>query len=188
MADWPGYAVPLPPILTPYSMVSTSSACLMILGAGGVGNAASSTWPVANKAYFYPFMTTAFAAVKRMFFWVGATSTGHIDVGIYDFAKNLISHAGTTTMSATTGTLQILDVTDFTLPPGRYLLAAACDTASGTAFRTASLADEVGLPSLPIYEQTGLTLANLPDPCNPVLSTDSTLFYPIFGLDLRGTL
>lgn len=188
MADFPNYAMPPPPVL---SVLHPEVAGVVASGQGAnvLFGATSQAWLAANTAYFFPFVMTAPATVYGFFFWVGATSTGHIDVGIYDWGKNLVSHAGTTTMSATTGTLQILDVTDFTLNPGRYLLAGACDTTSGTVFRpTTSPADELALSSGPVYEQTGLTLANLPDPAAPVVSANATPCYAAFGIQFRSTL
>lgn len=134
---------------------------------------ASTAWPANNKAYFYPVTLNDWVTVYQMFFYVGATSSGNIDVGIYDSQKNKIITSGSTAMSATINTIQTINTTDTVLPPGEYLVAGACSTTGGTCFRCTNIAaDEIFLPSSVAYEQT--TALALPDPCNPVPITDAS--------------
>jgi hypothetical protein len=136
---------------------------------------------VNNKAYYYPFRLSDWGLARQLLFWVGATSSGNIDVGVYDSQKNLIVSAGSTAMSATVNTVQELNITDTLLPPGDYLLGVACSTTGGTCFQTGSASsDEAMLSMVPIYEQTS-ALA-LPDPCVPVLCTDAAPFIWVAGI------
>jgi hypothetical protein len=160
----------------------------LAVGAGTAGNdlgsAASGSWSVNNKAYFYPFRLQSHAVAYQLLFWVGATSSGNIDVGIYDSQKNLVVSSGSTAMSATVNTVQELNITDTALPPGDYLLAGACSTTGGTCFRVASN-DELALASYPVYEQT-LALA-LPNPCTPVACTDTAPMRWVIGIQFVPT-
>jgi len=179
--DFPAAILPPFPILTPWVAESAGPA-IFGLGGGGIGTATSSTWPANNLALFYPFKLADWATVYQLFFWVGATSSGNIDVGIYDSQKNRIVSAGTTAMSATVNTIQELNVTDTVLGPGSYLLGAACSTTVGTGFRVTNT-DEVYLPSFPGYEQA--TALPLPDPCVPVVNTQANVTVFVAGAQLR---
>lgn len=153
---------------------------------GALGGATSQAWPANNKAYYYPFTLGTWVTLYQFYFWVGATSSGNIDVGVYTAEKQKIISAGSTGMSATVNTVQTLNVTDTVLPPGDYLVAGACSTTAGTCFRSSqALADEIALSLLPIYEQAS-ALA-LPDPAVPVLSTDATIGIWAFGMICQPT-
>lgn len=184
MAEWPGYYRPAPPVLTTghaqlagMGAISVSQSCL--------GFATSATWDSANRAYFYPFHLNSWETAYQLLFWVGATSSGNVCVAIYDSQKNRVVTSGSTGMSATVNTVQELNITDTTLPPGDYLIAAACDNTTGTCFRMNSIADELTLPSFPVYEQSGLTAATLTDPGVPVVCTQATIVSYIFGIQFR---
>lgn len=181
--DFPAYRMPPPPILHPFlpqmqgrsgaSMGTTLDACTSI---AWIGN---------NQAIFLPFTLTDWTVAYQLLFWVGATSNGNIDVGIYDSQKNRIVSAGSTAMSATVNTVQELNITDTTLPPGDYLLAGVCSTTTGTVFRRSPglATDEGTLSALVIYEQA--TALPLPDPCAPTVTTNATPFVPVIGVQLR---
>lgn len=149
--------------------------------AGQLGAGVSTAWPANNKAYFYPFTLGIWVTVYQLFFWVGATSSGTIDVGIYDDQKNKIITAGSTAMSATINTVQTLNVTDTVLAPGDYFVAGVCSTTGGTCFRAGNAAaDEIFLATGVAYEQA-VGSSTLPDPCTPVAVTDATPSVWSFG-------
>lgn len=179
--DFPTYRMPPPPILTPFHPDSLG---LTLPGAGltPLGSSTSSAWPADNLALFYPFRLYDWATAYQLLFWVGATSSGNIDVGIYDSQKNLIVSSGSTAMSATVNTVQELNITDTVLPPGDYLLGMVCSTTVGTAFG-ASGVDELALSTLTVYEQG--TALPLPDPCAPVISTMATPTRFVCGIQFR---
>jgi hypothetical protein len=135
---------------------------------------------------FVPFTIESFGTAYQLLFFVGLVSSGNIDVGIYDAQKNLIVSAGSTAMSATTSTVQELNIADTVLAPGNYLLAAACDNTTGTVFRIPT-ADELLLPALPVYEQAGLTAAALTNPGVPVITTLSSTTIPAIGIQFRSS-
>jgi hypothetical protein len=183
VSDWPALQLPPPPILTPFSPDSLGLV-LANSGVSGMQVIASGTWPFANRAYFYPFTLPGFATVYQLLFWVGATSAGNIDVGIYDDEKNRLVSAGSTAMSATVNTWQELNVTDTPLPPGEYLLAAVASSSTGTFMRNTFTTDEAGLSAVPIYSQDTAG-PPLPDPCAPVITTDATPPVAGIGIQLR---
>lgn len=171
MTDFPGLELPPPPVITPFHYDSLGSV-IQSGGGGPLSGVSSATWPVNNKAFYYPFRLTSFATCYQLLFWVGATSSGNIDVAIYDQQKNRVVSSGSTAMSATVNTVQELNITDTDMKPGDYLLAGACSTTSGTCFRSSVPGDEITLPMMAIYEQT--TALPLPDPGVPVVTTDAT--------------
>ena len=109
--DFPNHALPAGPILTPYSrefglqINNTSSA-------NALHAAASRAWAITNKAYYYHFRLSTFEMVHQLLWFVGTTSNGNIDVGIYTAEGKLKISAGTTAMSVTTSTIQEINFAD----------------------------------------------------------------------------
>lgn len=184
MADFPAPSLPAPPILTPFHPDSIGSAN-QILNNSSAAAAASATWAAANTGFFYPFTLTQFATAYKLLFYVGATSSGNIDMGIYDSQFNRIVSMGSTAMSASTNAVQALDITDTLLSPGDYFLAVACDNTTGTCFRIAVSADEVALSSFPIYQKGSLTGPTLPNPVTVVTTTQGTPPIYFVGIQFR---
>src|SRR3990167_8517254 len=106
--DWPNYRLPPPPILTPFNPDSLGLSTQSV-STHTIGDSSSFTWLTANKAYYWPFVLYDWAVAYQLLFFVGATSSGNLDVGIYDSEKNLIVSAGSTAMSATVSTVQELN-------------------------------------------------------------------------------
>ena len=182
MAEWPEYYMPAPAIL-----ITVCEDSLAGFTTSPVGSAGSVAWTVANAGYFYPFRLTARATVYQLLFFVGGTSSGNIDMAIYDSQKNRIVSAGSTAMSATVNTVQELNITDTVLAPGDYFLAVAVDNETGTGFKIAAPLDEIGFSTCPIYTQTGLTAAALPDPGAPVFTTETSPPIWLVGMQLVPT-
>jgi hypothetical protein len=183
MSDFPYDPMPAPPILTPYHMESIGGP-LAALGFH-LGNATSAAWPSADRALFFPFTLSSWATAYQLLFFVGATSSGNIDMGIYNSQNGRIVSAGSTAMSATVNTIQELNITDTVLAPGDYLLGVVCSSGTGTTFTSTSLGDELGLQTWPVYEQA--TALPLPDPCVPVLSTLTSPLVVVCGIQFVPT-
>ncbi len=184
MADFPSNAVALPGG-SPYAAPILLDGWTTNVGVLSNGAATASTaWPANNKAYFYPVSLGVFVTVYNFYFWVGATSSGNIDVGVYDSEKNLLVAAGSTAMSATISTIQVVPCTDTVLSPGDYLIGGVCSTTVGTCLRsTNTMADELFMPTQAVYEQA--TALPLPNPCVPVLTTDASPVIWAFGAICR---
>ncbi len=185
--DFPAYKMPPPPILTPFHPDSMGMMLAAELFSGTIstmGQAISAAWPANNKAYYYPFRLTDHATAVQLLFMVGGTSSGNIDVGIYDAECRLIISAGTTAMSATIDTVQEINITDTPLAPGEYFLGVACSTTGGTGFRAVGN-DELAFGVCPVYEQA--TALPLPDPAVPVLCTDTAVSIWVCGIQFVPT-
>ncbi len=166
--DWPRPIFVAPTIMHPHHPDALGGALV-----AAVLNAVTATpWVVANKAYYYPFKLYDWATVYQLMFFVGSASSGNVDIGIYDGQGNRIVSAGSTAMSATANTIQVINVTDTVLPPGDYFLALARDTTSGNQYAT-GIADELGLSQFPIYEEA--SAFPLPATATPVKCTDNTV-------------
>ena len=179
--DLPEQSAPVSRVLTLWSPESIGNP---VRGAGreALGSIASIAWTANNLAYYYPFRLTTHETAYQLLFWVGATSSGNIDVGIYDDQYKRIVSAGTTAMSATVNTVQELNIADTALKPGNYFLGASCSTTAGTTFGVI-MNDEWAMSALQIYEQA--TALPLPDPAVPVLTTQGSCLLVAIGIQFH---
>jgi hypothetical protein len=185
MGDWTDNRRPVSPVLTPWSPESLGHLTNLI-SAGNLAGATTQTWSTNNLAYLYPFTLTDWATARELFWFVGGTSSGNIDVGIYTSQGQLIVGAGTTAMSATVNTVQILPITDTELPPGDYFLAGACSTTAGTVMGVKP-SDELLFCSHPVYDWAtgGLPLGAT---ASPALSTNTTPLIAAIGIQFHTTM
>ena len=91
----------------------------------GIERTGSGTWPVTNLAIYIPFTVTEQITIKRILVRVG-TSSGNIDVGIYDTDGTRRVSSGSTAMAAAY-TTQSVDIADTALSPGTYYMAMVVD-------------------------------------------------------------
>lgn len=180
--DFPADPRPPSPILTPYSIESLGP--VLNAASTSLRLATSGAWPSANLAFAYPFVLYAPATVYQLLWYVGTTSNGNVDVGIYDSQFNRILSSGSTAMSATVSVVQELNVTDTVLMPGEYFLAGACSSATGTIFRN-STTDEIMLSLVPVYEMA--SAFPLPAKLTAVVSTQTSVIIPAIGIQFVPT-
>ena len=133
-ALWAPPTIPAPATINPSRIESLSTA-----GVAPLRTTASTAWPAANRAIFVPFILSSPMLVTQLFALIGAISSGNIDVGIYDRAGTKIVSSGSTVMG-TINVLQLFNITDVVLGPGRYFMACAVANATGTVFAGASTA------------------------------------------------
>lgn len=183
MSDWPRAAMPVPAILTPWSSEAFGDA-LNGSTATALANPLSRAWPANNQAIYIPFRIASPGLARQLLFLVGATSSGNIDMGIYTSQKNLIVSAGSTAMSASTNTVQELNIADTWLNPGEYILGVSCSTTSGTVFGHV-FNDEVSVAMATTYEEA--SALPLPATATPVISTNATPLIPMVGIQFVGT-
>lgn len=88
----------------------------------------------ANMAYFIPIVVPQKVTVYNMAAWIGATKSGHIDLGVYDEFGNRLVSTGSTEVT-TVSELMILSITATPLPPSVYFLAVAMDNGTMTLER-----------------------------------------------------
>lgn len=97
---------------------------------GLLGNVANGTWPSANLGIFIPFTIQQTRIAYSLFYAAGTTSSGNLDMGIYDEAGNRLVSNGAVAEGAIS-TNVTLNIADTTLTPGRYYLGMACDGTAG---------------------------------------------------------
>jgi len=130
------------------------------------GIAAGTAWPVAKLAFFMPITLYDTVTVQRILVLIGPTSSGNLDVGIYDESGNKKVNAGTTVVGVANA-VQSITLTATTLAPGRYYLAIVVDNATATISSVGNVPNrQVG-----VKEQT---LAALPLPTTAAFSESAT--------------
>jgi hypothetical protein len=176
----------LPPLCTihpwsPEAMGPQLNAWNLGISNGGTGSLA---WFRANMALFIPFKLTNPTTAKQLFIYNGATASGNVDVGLYTEAGVRLTSAGSTAQAGTNA-LQVFDIPDVTLGPGRFYLAMALNNTTGTVFRN-TLGNAGQGNYLGMLKQDSA----FPLPATATfatLGTDSARL-PIFGLTTRSLI
>jgi len=150
----------------------------------GLLAASGTTWQANNLAYYYPFTLYDWATAYQLLFFVGATASGNVDVGIYDSQKHLVVSSGSTAMG-TANTVQQLNIADTVLAPGDYLLGVACSSTSGTSFIIGGFSDENLVTATVFYEEA--SALPLPATCAPVVTTRSSVQVVVCGIQFVPT-
>lgn len=168
MSDMPNQSMPAPAVLTPWSVEG-------IAGLRGYGTTpsltaglSSQTWPVANTALIYGFSLHSHEIARKLLRLNGTTPSGNVDIGIYDGECRLIVSTGLTAVSGASA-IQVFDIDDTHLGPGRYWLAATA-TSTAASIYGATISDE-NLGSAMVYEAALGTGNPLPSTIVPVLAT-----------------
>lgn len=139
MAEWPAsYAQPMGG-----HVISASSPESLGVALVGITGQASASWPVANTAYFVPFVLSRAITIAQMFCLNGTAVSGNVDVGIYSADGARLVSSGSTAQSGTS-TIQLFDIADTTIGPGQFYLAMVMDNTTGTHGRFAPAASAVG--------------------------------------------
>lgn len=154
---------------------------LAVQGDLGLGSSGS-TWPTANKAVFVPFRIAEPLLVTKLFAWNGATASGNLDIGIYDENGVRLVSTGSTPQSGTNA-LQVIDVTDTWIGPGRFYLALALDGTSGTIVRN-NLGSAIYAQMHGLAEMTSA----FPLPATATLASTSITLLHAFGLVGEGAV
>jgi hypothetical protein len=129
----------------------------------------TSAWPLAKLALFAPITLYDTVTVQRILVQIGGTSSGNLDVGIYDESGNKKVSAGTTAMGAANA-VQSISLTATVLAPGRYYLAIAVDNVTAVLYNASSVFNR----QAGVKEQT---LAALPLPTTASYSENATRQY-----------
>jgi hypothetical protein len=130
----------------------------------GVSTPSSNNYIAANTGVFIPFGLVEATTFTKMFWANGSAVTGNLDVGLFQEDGTLIVSAGTTAQ-ATISTLQVVDITDTSLPRGRYYLGITSDTSAVGQKITSTILVAAGIcQALGILQDTS---------CAPPLSTNA---------------
>ena len=146
-------------------------------------NAASAAaWPSANLAIYIPIRVPVRCVARSLWYASGSTSNGNVDMGLYDAAGDAIISA-TGASKANGGEVQIFDVTDTTVGPGRYYLALVSDSGTSTFYRIA--------PAAPLCAAWGVLTETsaYPLPATATWAVPQTLAYlPVMGMSYQAVL
>lgn len=175
--DFPSIGVVPPPVLTTFHIDGRAG-----YPASTLFGSTSSAWPTANLALYYPFRLYSFATAYQLLVLIGATSTGNVDVGIYDAQKNLIVSSGSTACGAI-NTVQEFDITNTVLAPGDYMLGLAFSTNTATTFVGTAANDELILGGVVVYEEA--SAMPLPSTATPVVTTLDVPRMSLAGIQFR---
>jgi hypothetical protein len=114
----------LPLFITPYSTWSIGRETTVSLSAP-----ASSTWPVANQAYFIPLtLPWPYPVVRLWWFNGSAVTSTNMDIGIYTLDGIRLYSSGSTAESGVSAPQFVVPTSPILLTPGRYYMALACST------------------------------------------------------------
>jgi hypothetical protein len=154
-----------------------------VAGATGksmVENAASGSWPNANRATYVGFEVLDTLILTQFYVLNGAgAAAGNVDMAVYTAdGRRLISAGSTAQSNPSANTFQIFDVTDTELAPGMYFLGICFSSASATVFRTTGASQIIE----GIQEQA--TAFPLPDPAT-FSSTISNAILPVCGFTTK---
>lgn len=175
MSDWP--TPTLPPFRVIHSHSEEALGFQLLSAIGGL--APSSQTMSQNLIHYVPFRIDVASTAVKMYYVVGSTSNGNVDMGLYDYEWNYLISSGSTAQGST-ATLQELDITDTLLLPGRYWMAIVSNSTTAT-FYGSGVVDELAFPALPAYTQA----STFPLPTSTATvakTTASTPVIPFIGV------
>lgn len=177
MGDWPeSNAVTLPgPVIS--SIGPESMAHDICLNTGLT--AASATWPSASRTIYVGTVIERVTTVLQMFTYNGATASGNVDIGIYDYQGNRLVSMGATAQSGTS-VIQLYNITNTTLAPGRYFLAMSLSNTTGTFLRVAVQTQQA---KFCLMYQDASSL-----PATMGFTDVASAYLPVFGAVVAGTI
>lgn len=124
------------PMVSPFSFGWSPLSTMMALSA----LPSSGAFDTAGRAAYYPILVPTTCIIRRLWWANGSTvsATYNVDVGVYadsGYAPGVRLVSTGSTAQGTASQIQFVDVTDVTLPPGRYWLAIVCSSTSASFFR-----------------------------------------------------
>src|SRR5215831_10212596 len=141
---------------------------------GGQNFFTSGAYPAVSKCIFMPITLQVPILVKQFWYYVN-TSSGNIDIGVYDIAGNRKASAGSTAMAGAS-VVTAIDVTDFELDAGNWFLGISVDNTTAALFRSA-------LPAS-AYRASGVQeqLSTFPLANPATFANPTSAYLPVFGL------
>jgi hypothetical protein len=145
--------------------------------------AQSTVYTPGSRCIFVPFTIDQIVTAYQMYTHNGTTAANAIDVGIYDKAMNsLVTHGGAN--QAGTSNLQLFDITDTILVPGRYFMGLSMNGSPPTGTFCNWGAQARHLRLVGCLEK----LSTYPLPTGAVTTTTvANAFLPHFGVILQTT-
>jgi hypothetical protein len=180
-ASQPAIAFLPPPMISTFSAYHSVGGELQPISAG----VSSNVWPSANRAIYVPIYFDRPMLITKLFVQNGATSTGNLDVGIYDStgASNApgarLASSGSTAQG-TVSTVQEFDITDLQVGRGVYYAAMAGSSGTATYWsQTFNVVTYMGMLGC-LQEATALPL-----PATATAVACTTAYLPMIGIAFR---
>ena len=172
MSDWPAYL----PIPRQRTVVCPAYDTLIDQGVP-----ASTAWPTANTAYFFPFRIEQSALIVKLWWLNGTNITGNRDAGIYTEDGTRVVSTGSTA-AGTASLVKEVDTTDTMLAPGVYYMALASDSTTGRIARAS--------PGIPECKAMGMAemASAFALPATVTFATIATSYISVCGYATRVTI
>jgi hypothetical protein len=167
--------VPLLPLL---SSLPTSYIALP----GGLALAAG-TWPATDLIVYVPLVIAEDCTVLRVWWANGNSTTGNVNLGLYDASGSKLWECGSTAQGGGTNRVQFVDITDEAVTAGFYYIALQASSTSTQIVRTQPTV--VNATAAGIYQEAAGSFAL---PSTAGFAAASHAYIPVFGLDLRGAV
>jgi len=174
--DFPGGNTPLPVLLhtfTRWGVVADYFALQANL------TPASSTWPVANTAFYLPMYIPFPYPVRRIFWFNGSSVTStNMDAGIYSESGVRLYSTGSVAASGVSALQYVSLGTELLLMPGRYYFALA-DSST-----TANRGGQAAAGTVSRNRQVGILqeASALPLPANMTGAQVANAYVPVVGV------
>lgn len=172
MGDWPKNYV----VRHAYHTLSAESLGDKLAGQG-LDPRQTSLVPVANRVIYIPVVLPVPIVAKRLFHLNTGTISGNIDVGVYNDALAKVVSSGSTLMAGT-GVLQFFNITDTSLPSGRYYFAVTVDNTLARFNGPTLVAGQPGMMGIFMETTVGF---GLPATATPV--TGAAAAFTIVGME-----
>lgn len=161
--------------------ITTGSSCSiggMAIKGNGVN--AGTAWPFANTALFVPFRLAAPFTFNTLFV-VNGTSSGNLDLGIYNADGTKLISTGSVASAANVATYS---VTTTTLPAGLYYIAMAADNTTIAPFAFNTLGNAAFMRMCGLAQQGSA----LPLPATATFAAYTAVMVPYIGLSARSVI
>lgn len=145
---------------------------------------ASSAFPTAATAYFFPVKLSRARTYTKAWWLNGATAAGNVDVGIYTISGTTATRVVASTAVAQAGVSDIQVATTFTtttIGPGLYYIALSASLATATFWRS-------NLNSMLLRGLVFQAATSHPLPATATVAAISSSYVPVFGFAERATV
>lgn len=139
-------------------------------------------YPSANLAIYVPVRVLRRYLVRKLWVSTAATSTGNLDLGLYD--ADGLQLVATTSTAKVSSTEQVLDATDTQVGPGLFYMALSCSNNTDTFGGETDAAPCCASQGILTEALGGVDL-----PSTATWTVNQTLaFYPIMGMYVEPTV
>lgn len=151
---------------------------------GGTAGYNSTVFPATNRALYYPLQIPVGFTVARFMASNGAAVAGTFDIGLFSQSGAKLISTGSTTQTGTS-TIQFVDVTNQSFPPGFYYLGMVVSNTASARYNGGALNDQYEARSMGMLQES-LGSAVLPTSMTPASYATGTVYF--FGFSQSDSL